>query len=120
MALVVDASVALKWVLQEPDSHFAQALAETDAVGGADGHGTLQDGGRDSLADAAKKAPSKLPNVASLMREISGEVAPNTPTEPALLAPCTRISIPTDQFPVTQPWTRCVSINSLSVEICPR
>lgn len=30
MALVVDASVALKWVLQEPDSHLAQALAETD------------------------------------------------------------------------------------------
>ena len=28
MALVVDASVALKWVLQEPDSHVAQALAE--------------------------------------------------------------------------------------------
>ena len=28
MALAVDASVALKWVLQEPDSHFAQALAE--------------------------------------------------------------------------------------------
>lgn len=28
MALVVDASVALKWVLQEPDSHLAQALAE--------------------------------------------------------------------------------------------
>ena len=28
MALVVDASVALKWVLEEPDSHFAQALAE--------------------------------------------------------------------------------------------
>ncbi len=27
MALVVDASVALKWVLQEPDSHLAQALA---------------------------------------------------------------------------------------------
>nr|WP_294516005.1 type II toxin-antitoxin system VapC family toxin [uncultured Rhodopila sp.] len=30
MALVVDASVALKWVLQEPDSHLAQALAEGD------------------------------------------------------------------------------------------
>lgn len=28
MALVVDASVALKWVLPEPDSHLAQALAE--------------------------------------------------------------------------------------------
>lgn len=28
MALVVDASVALKWVLAEPDSHLAQALAE--------------------------------------------------------------------------------------------
>lgn len=27
MALVVDASVALKWVLPEPDSHHAQALA---------------------------------------------------------------------------------------------
>jgi predicted nucleic acid-binding protein len=27
MALVVDASVALKWVLDEPDSHLAQALA---------------------------------------------------------------------------------------------
>ncbi len=30
MALVVDASVALKWVLPEPDSHLAQALAESD------------------------------------------------------------------------------------------
>jgi predicted nucleic acid-binding protein len=30
VALVVDASVALKWVLQEPDSHLAQALAEGD------------------------------------------------------------------------------------------
>ena len=30
MALVVDASVALKWVLPEPDSHLAQALAEGD------------------------------------------------------------------------------------------
>ena len=30
MALVVDASVALKWVLDEPDSHLAQALAEGD------------------------------------------------------------------------------------------
>jgi len=29
LALAVDASVALKWVLQEPDSHFAQALAES-------------------------------------------------------------------------------------------
>lgn len=29
MALVVDASVALKWVLPEPDSHLAQALAES-------------------------------------------------------------------------------------------
>jgi predicted nucleic acid-binding protein len=28
MTLVVDASVALKWVLDEPDSHLAQALAE--------------------------------------------------------------------------------------------
>lgn len=28
MALVVDASVALKWVLDEPDSHLAQALSE--------------------------------------------------------------------------------------------
>ena len=28
MALVVDASVALKWALPEPDSHLAQALAE--------------------------------------------------------------------------------------------
>ncbi|MDO9713982.1 type II toxin-antitoxin system VapC family toxin [Paracraurococcus lichenis] len=28
MALVVDASVTLKWVLAEPDSHLAQALAE--------------------------------------------------------------------------------------------
>ena len=30
MALVVDASVALKWVLDEPYSHLAQALAEGD------------------------------------------------------------------------------------------
>jgi hypothetical protein len=30
MALVVDASVALEWVLQKPDSHLAQALAEGD------------------------------------------------------------------------------------------
>ena len=28
MTLVVDASVGLKWVLDEPDSHLAQALAE--------------------------------------------------------------------------------------------
>lgn len=28
MTLVVDVSVALKWVLEEPDSHLAQALAE--------------------------------------------------------------------------------------------
>jgi predicted nucleic acid-binding protein len=28
VALVVDASVALKWVLAEPDSHLAQVLAE--------------------------------------------------------------------------------------------
>lgn len=31
MALVVDASVALKWVLQEPDSGFAEALLRTEA-----------------------------------------------------------------------------------------
>ena len=30
MPLVVDASVALKWVLAEPNSHLAQALAEGD------------------------------------------------------------------------------------------
>jgi hypothetical protein len=30
MALVVDASVALKWVLDEPDSQLAQDLAESD------------------------------------------------------------------------------------------
>lgn len=30
MALVVDASVALKWVLNEPDSYLAQALAAGD------------------------------------------------------------------------------------------
>ncbi|TCZ61076.1 type II toxin-antitoxin system VapC family toxin [Roseicella aquatilis] len=30
MALVVDASVALKWVLDEPDSYLAQALAESE------------------------------------------------------------------------------------------
>ena len=29
MGLVVDASVGLKWVLQEPDSHFAEALARS-------------------------------------------------------------------------------------------
>ncbi len=28
MTLVIDASVALKWVLEEPDSHLAQALSE--------------------------------------------------------------------------------------------
>jgi predicted nucleic acid-binding protein len=28
VTLVADASVALKWVLEEPDSHLAQALAE--------------------------------------------------------------------------------------------
>ena len=32
MALVVDASVGLKWVLQEPDSHLAMALADSDEV----------------------------------------------------------------------------------------
>lgn len=30
MALVVDASVGLKWVLEEPDSHLARALAVSD------------------------------------------------------------------------------------------
>ncbi len=30
MALVVDASVGLKWVLPERDSHMAQALAVSD------------------------------------------------------------------------------------------
>ncbi len=30
MTLVVDASVGLKWVLPEADSHLAQALAESD------------------------------------------------------------------------------------------
>jgi predicted nucleic acid-binding protein len=30
VTLVVDASVALKWVLDEPDSHLAQALAESE------------------------------------------------------------------------------------------
>jgi predicted nucleic acid-binding protein len=30
VTLVVDASVALKWVLDEPDSHLAQALAEDE------------------------------------------------------------------------------------------
>ncbi len=29
MTLVVDASVALKWLLHEPDSHLAQSLAQT-------------------------------------------------------------------------------------------
>ena len=32
MAIVVDASVGLKWVLQEPDSHLADALARSDEV----------------------------------------------------------------------------------------
>jgi len=31
LALVVDASVGLKWVLQEPDSHLADALVRTEA-----------------------------------------------------------------------------------------
>ena len=30
MALVVDASVGLKWVLQEPDSHLAEALVRVE------------------------------------------------------------------------------------------
>jgi predicted nucleic acid-binding protein len=30
LALVVDASVALKWVLQEPGSHFAEALLQIE------------------------------------------------------------------------------------------
>jgi predicted nucleic acid-binding protein len=30
LVLVVDASVALKWVLQEPDSHQAEALARSE------------------------------------------------------------------------------------------
>jgi len=30
VALVVDASVGLKWVLQEPDSHLAEALARSE------------------------------------------------------------------------------------------
>jgi predicted nucleic acid-binding protein len=30
LALVADASVALKWVLQEPDSHLAEALLRTE------------------------------------------------------------------------------------------
>ncbi len=30
MALVVDASVGLKWVLEEPDSHLAEALVRTE------------------------------------------------------------------------------------------
>lgn len=30
MAFVADASVALKWVLQEPDSHLAEALLRTE------------------------------------------------------------------------------------------
>ena len=32
MALVVDASVGLKWILEEPDSHLARALAVSDEV----------------------------------------------------------------------------------------
>ena len=32
MSLVVDASVALKWVLQEPDSHVAEALVRIEPV----------------------------------------------------------------------------------------
>ena len=31
MSLVVDASVALKWVLQEPDSHVAEALVRIES-----------------------------------------------------------------------------------------
>ncbi len=31
MVLVVDASVGLKWVLQEPDSHLAEALVRIEA-----------------------------------------------------------------------------------------
>ena len=31
MAYVVDASVGLKWVLQEPDSHLAEALVRVEA-----------------------------------------------------------------------------------------
>lgn len=31
MALVVDASVGLKWILQEPDSHLAEALVRLEA-----------------------------------------------------------------------------------------
>jgi predicted nucleic acid-binding protein len=30
MAIVVDASVGLKWVLQEPDSHLAEALVRSE------------------------------------------------------------------------------------------
>jgi predicted nucleic acid-binding protein len=30
LPLVVDASVALKWVLQEPDSHLAEALVRVE------------------------------------------------------------------------------------------
>ena len=29
LALVIDASVGLKWVLQEPDSHFTETLARS-------------------------------------------------------------------------------------------
>lgn len=32
VALVVDASVALKWILQEADSHLAKALALSEEV----------------------------------------------------------------------------------------
>jgi hypothetical protein len=32
MALVVDASAGLKWILDEPDSHLARALAVSDDV----------------------------------------------------------------------------------------
>ena len=32
MPLVIDASVGLKWVLEEPDSHLARALVLSDEV----------------------------------------------------------------------------------------
>jgi len=32
LALVVDASVGLKWILEEQDSHLARALAVSDEV----------------------------------------------------------------------------------------
>jgi predicted nucleic acid-binding protein len=32
LALVVDASVGLKWVLQEPDSHLAEALVRSESA----------------------------------------------------------------------------------------